>query len=115
MQEGKLVPQGKHKAKLVGYQAKEGKNGTAYIEFTFKTENDELVWLKNYFTPKALPSTLKTYHTLGFTGDDPSQVLEREFGTGLFDEEFTYIVEVEHTEYNGKTYARAKWVNRPGS
>jgi hypothetical protein len=60
------------------------------------------------FTDKSWTRTMEALRYCGFKGDDlyelPGQALDQEVG-----------IVVEHSEYQGKTNARVRWVNAPSS
>lgn len=90
-----------------------GESGTGKeqvaVEFDVLTEGaaeKNLVWY-GYFTDATLERTIESLRYMGWKGDDPSDGLP-----GLDANEVDIVVEDE--EYEGKTYAKVQWVNRPG-
>lgn len=79
------------------------------VEFTILTEGateQGLVWY-GYFTEATLERTIESLRHMGWKGDDPSDGLP-----GLDANEVDIVVENE--EFEGRTYAKVQWVNRPG-
>jgi hypothetical protein len=88
-------------------QASTGKDQVA-VEFELLTEGMEgqhITWF-GYFTDPTWERTVESLRTCGWQGDDLSDL------TGLGSSEVDLVIEQE--EYDGKIYARVKWINKPG-
>lgn len=79
------------------------------VEFNVLTEgaaDQGLVWY-GYFTDATLERTVESLRYMGWKGEDPSDGLP-----GLDANEVELVVEDE--EFEGRTYAKVQWVNKPG-
>lgn len=89
----------------------EAKNGTPQVLLHFKILDGEyqgyqLPWF-GYFKKDSMERTLKSLRYAGFRGDDLTDLPEQPL-------DLKVSITVEHQEFDGKTYARVAWVNRPG-
>lgn len=116
MNQQALVPAGDHLAKVVDYAVTETQTGKPMVVVRFGTDSGEVFWNgvlqeapegKRNFTIEALiVMGMNSIQQLEMLADGPeSSVLNME-------EEFS--IKVVHKEYNGKTYAKAAFVNKAG-
>lgn len=87
----------------------ESESGKVYLAVSFKvkdTDGEEkfLGW-RGFFTDATTERTIESMRAMGFEGDDMTNLV------GLDKNEVDLVVEDE--EYEGKTYARVQWVNKP--
>lgn len=78
------------------------------VEFDILTDGADLqsiVW-RSYFTEDTWQRTVESLRHCGWEGSDVSSV------TGLDANEVELVIEDE--EYNGKTFPKVRWVNKPG-
>jgi len=116
-----LISKGIHRAVAVPVSTADGQSwaqfgessekGTPQVVINFEIlDGDDvgrrIAWI-GYFTDKTVQRTVESLRFCGFTGDDLAgavvQQLDQEVG-----------IVVEHEEYDGKTRARVRWVNRAG-
>ena len=87
----------------------ESESGKAYIAISFKVKDtdgeEKFVSWRGFFTEATTERTIESLRAMGFEGDDLSNLV------GLDKNEVELVVEDE--EYEGKTYARVQWVNKP--
>jgi hypothetical protein len=87
----------------------ESEKGSAYIGISFKVKDtdgeEKFVSWRGFFTEATTERTIESLRAMGFEGDDLSNLV------GLDKNEVELVVEDE--EYEGKTYARVQWVNKP--
>lgn len=116
-----LIPAGKYEAVAVPVEVEgfrtyvqfgETKTGKIQVVvrcrlMTGASSGSELNWV-GFFTDSAKKRTIESLRAFGFTGDDVSLAPEQEL---------TRRVEavVEHEDYEGRTYARIRWINQPGA
>lgn len=106
-----MIAPGTYRAKAVQWVLGESKSGVEQVavDCSLLDENDaenaRITWY-GYFSEKAWERTVESLRLFGWTGADPTDL------TGL-DKNVVELV-VEHEEWEGKTRAKAKWVNAPG-
>jgi len=108
-----LVPQGAYKAAAVqvdGAYAQLGMSSTGNQQVLVQFEITDgpaagrrVPWWGS-FTDKAWNRTVEALRYCGFSGDDLSTLPEQDLNHEV-------SIVVEHSEYNGKTNARVRWVN----
>lgn len=89
-------------------------NGTAQIGVSFMVPDGnggekQLTWY-GFFSEATIDRTIESLRAMGFQGDDLETLAEG--GTGRLDSNDVEIV-VGEEEYQGQTYERVKWVNKP--
>lgn len=67
---------------------------------------ESLTWF-GFFSEKTADRTIESLRTLGWVGDDLSDL------TGVDSNEVEIVV--EHEEYEGRSQVRVKWINRSGA
>lgn len=89
----------------------ESSSGTPRIEVQFyvqtpvESHGQKIIWY-GYLTPAAMPRTVEALRTMGWTGNDLRNL-------STIGANNVQIV-IEGEEYQGKTYAKVKWVNSLG-
>lgn len=101
---------GKYRAKAGDWALGESGNGKEQIAVEFELldpdySGQHITWY-GYFSDGALEFTVKALRTMGWQGDDLLHLI------GLDANEVVLVIENE--EYQGKTYAKVKWVNAIG-
>lgn len=109
-----LPKPGQYVAKIISYGIAEPKDATKKPEVRLTFEFDEngtnrQVNYKGFLTDAAAEYTIKNLITCGMKSDKLSSLTQ----PGAFENKEISIT-VEHEEYNGKTYARVKWINDLG-
>lgn len=95
---------GNHLGKVVGFGfgfTKDGKEQVA-VDFHLPETQETITWY-GYFTDKSAPITFKALRTLGWTGDDLSDL------SAIQDAEA--MLAIKHEEYNGRVTPKVNWVN----
>lgn len=85
------------------------------IIFTFKDEHgsqQELTWT-GFLSEKAKNITIDTLLNCGMKGEDIGALVAG-VECGVLDTSIDVTLVIENEEYQGKTFPRIKWVNRPG-
>lgn len=83
-------------------------NEQVAVEFQVLTEgasHDTLIWY-GYFTDATVDRTIQSLRYMGWEGDDLSNL------QGIDKNEVDLVVEDE--TYEGQTFAKVQWVNKPG-
>lgn len=106
-----MIPAGKHPARAISHEYGITPNkGTKFVRVQFELLSGEhsgqVVSWDGWFTEKTLERTMDSLENCGWDGVS----LSNPQGIGSKD----CVVDIEHEEHEGKTYARVKWVNRPG-
>lgn len=103
-----MIEKGTYKAKAITGAL--GKAGTGKeqvgIEFALTDGSGNTIWWYGFFTPDALPVTLRALRACGWEGDDLSDL------AGIDAHEINLVI--EHEEYprgSGEIRAKVKWVN----
>ncbi len=103
-----MIEKGTYPAKAWS-QVKFGKNANnkPFVRVKFEIKDHGSILWDGFLTDEAAERTLEQLENCGWNGKKLDSALE---GMG------TKAVElvVDHEEFEGKTYARVKWVNRPG-
>lgn len=88
-----------------------GDGGMVAVSFKAKDTDglEKFMQWRGFFTEKTAERTIESLRAMGFEGDDISTLAER--GGGLDKNEVELVVEDE--EYEGKTYARVQFINKP--
>lgn len=99
-----------YRAKAKSWGLGETKSGAEQVavEFSILTEGaaeTSLTW-HGYFSEKTFDRTIQSLRYCGWSGDDMTNL------EGLDANEVDIVVEDE--EYEGKTFAKVQWVNKPG-
>lgn len=105
-----IIPKGNYVGRAHGYKFGESDKGSEFIAVEFSIEEGEhkgarLSW-RGFFTDKTAQRTIEALRYCGWAGDDLTNL--DGLGTNLVQ------LVIEPEEYEGKTYARIKWVNRLG-
>lgn len=97
------------RSKATEWQLGESDNGKPFLAVSFKIKDldgeEKFVAWRGFFTEATTDRTVESMRYMGFEGDDLSQL------EGLDKNEVDLVIEDE--EYEGKTYARVKFVNKP--
>jgi hypothetical protein len=107
-----MIDRGNYRARAIDHQFGFAEKGTEQIVVTFEiTEEGDfrghtIAWF-GFFTEATSERTVQALRTCGWEGDELSELV------GLDRNEVVLVI--DHEEYNGKTQARVKWVNRLGS
>lgn len=84
-------------------------NGKPFLAVSFKVKDtdgeEKFVSWRGFFTDATTERTIESMRAMGFEGDDLEKL------EGLDKNEVDLVVEDE--EYEGKTFARVQWVNKP--
>lgn len=99
------------KIKNYGLVEVEKFNGAVKVQIQF----DNGLWYESFLLKQdGAPNvaTVKTLITCGFKGQDPMELIKGP-GSGVLNEQKEFDLEIEQTEWNGKTYQKVKWVNDP--
>ena len=87
----------------------EAENGKPFVGVSFKIKDtdgtEKFVGWRGFFTEATTERTIEALRYLGFEGDDLSNLI------GLDKNEVDLVIEDE--EYEGKTYARVQFINKP--
>lgn len=87
----------------------ESENGKPHIAVSFKVKDtdgeEKFVSWRGFFTEATTERTIESLRYMGFEGDDLANLV------GLDKNEVDLVVEDE--EYEGKTFPRVQWVNKP--
>ena len=112
-----IVRAGTYDARVVDYGVGSNKKGDPQIEvkFAFNADGQErtLTWFGGV-TDKSLPHTMKALHIMGFDGSRMLDELADGVNSGILDTIGQVSIVVEHDTYEGKTFARVKWINQIG-
>lgn len=97
------------RSKAKEWQLGESETGSPFIMVSFPVKNEDgterfLAW-RGYFTEKTTERTIESLRFMGFEGDDLTNLV------GLDTLEVDLVVEDE--EYEGKTYERVQFINKP--
>lgn len=103
-----MIAKGKHKATAYSWELGATPNtGTRFIRVIFETsETHDFVPWDGWFTEKTIERTMDSLENTGWDGAslaDPVGIGSKEC-----------MIDVEHEEHEGRTYAKVKWVNRIG-
>jgi hypothetical protein len=103
-----MINAGRYRAKAV--QAALGETSTGKpqvgIEFELLDHPGQTINYFGYFTDETFSRTVESLRACGWSSDDLSDL------TGIDTNEVSLVV--EHEEYDGKTRAKVRWVNRTG-
>lgn len=104
-----MVPEATYPAIVDSYQWGKTNAGKQQIVVTFKIIGEEcrgqrIPWF-GVFTDNTWKRVLESLRYCGWKGDDLNNL-------GNLDQEVE--IQVEHSEWDGKTNARVSWVNQPG-
>lgn len=113
-----MIAAGRYSAKIKGYGIGTYKDGSpkVMILFSFKDADEkqqELTWAGSLKEGRAREITIDALLVCGLRGED-IKALAGGVETGLLSTENDVSIVIEHEEYEGKTYARIKWVNPAG-
>jgi hypothetical protein len=103
-----MIDEGTYRARGVEGELSYAETGNEQVAVLFAIteegfEHQMITWY-GYFTDKTEESTLKALHTMGWEGDDLSDL------TGI-DRNEVYLVIVHEEGQDGQTRARVRWVN----
>lgn len=103
-----MLPEGTYTAKATDIGLAVTKRGTEMVSATFTlaappADAPKTIAWQGYLTDAAMPRTVESLRTMGWTGNDLCS-LESAMTRDV-------QIVVEHEEYNGRTYAKVKWVN----
>lgn len=106
-----MLAEGRYPARAAEWQLGFAGNGTEQVAVVFRLLEEEhqgrtITWF-GFLTPDAAELTIKALITCGWTGLDMSDL------SGLDTNDVELVV--EHETYQGKTSAKVRWINRPGS
>jgi len=107
-----MLPKGTYKARATEAEFGFTNTGTEQVAVTFEVVEDgefqgeRIAWF-GFFTEATAERTIQALRVCGWTGDDLSDL-------SGFDANEVELV-VEHEEYQGKTTAKVKWVNKVGN
>lgn len=103
-----MIDKGTYPAKA-WTQVQFGKNANnkPFVRVKFELKGGGSIIWDGFLTDEAAEKTLEQLETCGWNGKKLDSHLE---GMGSKAVELV----IDHEEYEGKTYARVKWVNRPG-
>jgi hypothetical protein len=121
-----MINAGTYIGKLKNYGIKMTGAGKPQIACQFQIIEDETVhnitWFGSFNEGKAQEMTIKTLMTVFELMCEPSEIeamLDRIASQGsesdLLNTDKDYQLVIEHSEYNGKTQAKVKWVNNVGT
>lgn len=107
-----MLEHGRYSARAMEWQIGKAGTGTEQLGVSFEVTQGEaagerITWY-GYFTDKGFEITAKALRACGWMGTDLSDL------TGLDTNEVQIVVEHEVSEADGNTYAKVKWVNKPG-
>lgn len=117
------VPAGIHIGKVRDYGITKSQAGNPRIIIGFKIElpdgsNGSVYYNGGLETDKQREFTIKALLACGLNGNlstvDELVAFNQGAGSGALNEDKDVEVVVEHEEYEGKTFARVKFVNEPG-
>jgi hypothetical protein len=99
-----------YKGRAVSWGLGTTEKGNPQIAVTFVittagADLEEITWY-GYFTDKTEERTIQSLRYCGWQGDDFTNL------DGMNENEVELVIEDE--DYQGKTYTKVKWVNRPG-
>jgi hypothetical protein len=108
-----LIPPGKYRAKALSTSFGHTKNGNEELVIKFQiTEGPQagsVTYGRLYFTDAAAARSTEALGYLGFSGDFLELCEPHPDASGILPGECQ--IEVEHSEYQGKTSDRVKWIN----
>lgn len=97
------------RSKALEWVLGESENGKPHIAVSFKVKDtdgeEKFVSWRGFFTEATTERTIESLRYLGFEGDDLGNLV------GLDKNEVELVVEDE--EYEGKTFARVQFINKP--
>jgi hypothetical protein len=106
-----MIAAGTYKAKLTDAAFTKSKQGSLLVKLIFRpTGGEYLSWHGSFGTEKAMKSTLKTLINCGLQ-NAPDDIADK--GIAAFQPKEVEL-EVIHEMYNGKNYAKIKYINAPG-
>jgi hypothetical protein len=106
-----ILPEGKYLARAKQWAFTEASTGTPQVYIYFELEDGGSISHFLAMSPKAFEYSMKALTTLGYSGTDVVNDLERA-DAGLDKNQVELVV--EHEEYEGKVRARVKWINSLG-
>ena len=98
-----MIEEGQYTARAVGFSFHEAKSGTKLIRVRFRIESGIEVEWTGFFTPDTAERTVDSLLYAGWVGGDLATL------EGLGSTQVK--IDVQHEEYNGRVYPRARWVN----
>ncbi len=112
-----MLNEGRYTARAIEGGLGNANNGNPQIAVRFQIldeghDGQEITWFGSFSKNKGqgsktpLERTIESLRVCGWEGDDLSDL------TGIDANEVSLVI--EHEEYEGKTQAKVKWVNRPG-
>lgn len=107
-----MIEAQKVRAIATGGELGETKGGTAQVGVAFQilagpNEGETITWYGNLGSPKAQEIAFKALRNCGWQGYDLTDL------TGIDTNEVE--LDIQHEEWEGKTSAKVKWVNAPGT
>lgn len=111
-----LVQPGEHLALVTDYAVTVTQNGNPMVTVKFKTDQGEVFW--NGVLREAAEGkrniTAEALIVMGMTSISQFEQLADGPASGVLNMEQPVSIQVTHENYNGKTYAKAQFVNRVG-
>lgn len=113
-----MINAGKYLGKVLDYGIGKTKDGEPNIMlmFGFKDSSgvdQDLIWRGSLKEGKAREITIDALLILGLVGNDLS-LLAHGNGSGVLNQEKEVQLVVEHETYNGKTFAKVRYINEVG-
>ena len=105
-----MIQQGNHRARAEGCTFGAAKNGTEQVAVYFRTVDtgEQITWF-GYFSDKTMDRTLESLAACGW---DPNMGIEAADEAVRANE---VEIVVEHEDYEGRTRAKVRWVNKIGN
>lgn len=88
---------------------KTSKSKTPFVDVCLLTAEGDVYW-RGFLTEKTSQATIETLVRLGFVGDGVNDFVSRK--TGLFQVPKGLTATVEEEIHNGKSYFKARWINK---
>lgn len=111
-----MINPGTYKAKIQDYGLVQNKSGQPQVKvfFKFKESGETFSWFGGLSTPQQQEITTKTLITLGASPNNIDKI-ENGLTSNVLDTTKEFDLVVAHDEYQGKTYARIKYINDPAA
>lgn len=108
------IQPGTYTAKIVDYGVKLTEKGqpNVTVKFSFN-ETNTLIWSGGFYNERATEITLKALGVCGLATTDIAQLADGP-ASGMLDTDKEVEIAIDHEEYNGRTYAKIKWINEVG-
>lgn len=108
-----MLEAGNYTGTIQDYGLVQNAKGQPQVKVLFKLNNGQsFSWFGGLGTEQQQEITTKTLITLGASTNNIDKI-ENGPNSGVLNQKKEFTLVVEHSEYNGKTFARIKYINDP--